>query len=312
MANAPLTTDGIPSARQYDHWREAVRSTHESWDMPIRRDGAFHGIVQERSVGLGRVLSCVCDPCRGHRGPAELAQTARHQVGVLFVVTGRERIEQPGGSVVLEAGQFTLWDTTRPTAFEVPVRLRKLTLMLPPELLLPTLRFRDRHLGQRFDAKAGCGALLLAQLRTLAALRQGLEPASQHAALKSATELLAAAISTQSGEPTTTAQRVVARAERHILEHLGDPALSADLLARTLGLSRRGLDRAFAEHGRTVGRFVWGARLERCRRDLLLDRRASISEIAFRWGFSDAAHFSRAFRSSYGCSPSQYRRRHQG
>ncbi|WP_082593086.1 helix-turn-helix domain-containing protein [Phycicoccus sp. Soil803] len=31
--------------------------------------------------------------------------------------------------------------------------------------------------------------------------------------------------------------------------------------------------------------------------------------IAARWGFWDAAHFSRAFKAEYGCSPRAYRER---
>ena len=34
-----------------------------------------------------------------------------------------------------------------------------------------------------------------------------------------------------------------------------------------------------------------------------------IGDIAFRYGFSDAARFSHAFRRRYGVSPSEYRRR---
>ncbi len=36
----------------------------------------------------------------------------------------------------------------------------------------------------------------------------------------------------------------------------------------------------------------------------------SISEICFRWGFNESAHFSRAFRNEYGRSPREYRREH--
>ena len=51
-------------------------------------------------------------------------------------------------------------------------------------------------------------------------------------------------------------------------------------------------------------------RLERCRRDLLdpeLDD-DTILTIASRWGLPGPQHFSRLFRSAYGCSPSDLRR----
>jgi AraC-like DNA-binding protein len=36
--------------------------------------------------------------------------------------------------------------------------------------------------------------------------------------------------------------------------------------------------------------------------------RLSISQICFRWGFNDSAHFSRAFRNQFGLSPREHRR----
>lgn len=50
-------------------------------------------------------------------------------------------------------------------------------------------------------------------------------------------------------------------------------------------------------------------RLERCREDLLdpvlSDR--PVAAIAMRWGFTDAAHFSRVFKAAYGVTPSELR-----
>jgi AraC-like DNA-binding protein len=50
-------------------------------------------------------------------------------------------------------------------------------------------------------------------------------------------------------------------------------------------------------------------RLDRCRRDLLDPalRDRPVSAIAARWGFGDAAAFSRAFRTAYGLPPGEFR-----
>ncbi len=54
---------------------------------------------------------------------------------------------------------------------------------------------------------------------------------------------------------------------------------------------------------------VRGKRLERCRADLgnCQYGHLSISDICYRWGFNDPAHFSHAFRQNFGLSPRQYR-----
>ena len=40
--------------------------------------------------------------------------------------------------------------------------------------------------------------------------------------------------------------------------------------------------------------------------DIVLAERP-VAAVAARWGFVDAAHFSRAFKTTYGVSPSEYR-----
>src|SRR3546814_14556480 len=60
------------------------------------------------------------------------------------------------------------------------------------------------------------------------------------------------------------------------------------------------LHRLFSETGQSVGDWIWRRRLERAARDLTDPRfkGRSILNVAFDWGFNDASHFSRTFRSA--------------
>ena len=91
---------------------------------------------------------------------------------------------------------------------------------------------------------------------------------------------------------------------------LPDPDLSLRRLAEASGVSPRYIQKLFAAADDTFGHYLRMRRLERCRADLSspLCARLSISEICFRWGFNDSAHFSRAFRNQYGLSPREHRR----
>ena len=80
--------------------------------------------------------------------------------------------------------------------------------------------------------------------------------------------------------------------------------------AAAFRMSRRYLYNLFALAATTPADFILSARLERSR-DALCDATQSvrqIGDIAYRFGFSDAARFSHAFRKRYGASPSEYRR----
>jgi AraC-like DNA-binding protein len=118
------------------------------------------------------------------------------------------------------------------------------------------------------------------------------------------------------GVPTAPAavhqQELRARLMRILEVRLPDPSLSPSEVASTLGISTRHLHRLFAGTGSTFGAWVRELRLERCHDDLLdshLQHR-TITEIAFAWGFSDSAHFSRSFKQRYGVAPQMFRASH--
>ncbi len=87
------------------------------------------------------------------------------------------------------------------------------------------------------------------------------------------------------------------------LEHKITPAS----LAAIAGMSEATFARKFKTRtGQSPMAFVKQVRL-RAARIHLQDGRLSLGEIAVRCGFSDQAHFSRAFRASYGATPGKYR-----
>jgi AraC family transcriptional regulator len=90
-------------------------------------------------------------------------------------------------------------------------------------------------------------------------------------------------IATSDGVPLIS--RLAADAEVH-------PAYLARVFRRCYGVS--------------IGRFAREARLERVARELV-ESPAPLSVIAFRAGFADQSHLTRAFRARWGVTPRQYR-----
>jgi AraC family transcriptional activator of tynA and feaB len=110
--------------------------------------------------------------------------------------------------------------------------------------------------------------------------------------------------------PDARARDLLNKIDAYIAEHLADPGLGPEAIARAHFVSTRQLHRLFARQGTTVTQRIRTHRLERCRRELLDPRSAtSITGISRRWGFTDLPSFSRAFRNAYGATPSAYRSR---
>ena len=89
-------------------------------------------------------------------------------------------------------------------------------------------------------------------------------------------------------------------------QHLeGDMPL--DRLARSVGLSRRQLERLFEEEtGFSPGAAYRKMRLDRAR-ELLLHTNRAMVDVAFDVGYVSASHFAKAFRKAFGQSPSSVR-----
>jgi len=89
--------------------------------------------------------------------------------------------------------------------------------------------------------------------------------------------------------------------------YLSERAPSIELAARLANTSVRSLQRSLAERGLSFSRLVEQLRLSTAT-ELLSDPRLKLVDIAGELGYSDAAHFTRAFRRWTGSAPGAYRR----
>jgi AraC-like DNA-binding protein len=91
-------------------------------------------------------------------------------------------------------------------------------------------------------------------------------------------------------------------AREYLIKHLDMPPSLSDL-ARAAGINEYKLKRGFKEtFGNTVFGYLAETRLELAKNDLL-DKKKSVSEIAFDLGYSSVQHFSNAFKKKFGVSP---------
>lgn len=95
----------------------------------------------------------------------------------------------------------------------------------------------------------------------------------------------------------------------YISQHLADPDLSAERIARAMFVSVRQVYKVWETEPRSLGQWILERRLDAARHELTSPRgrNQTIAAIARRWGFADSTHFSRRFRRAYGMSPREWR-----
>jgi len=302
----------VPTVDRAEYFRTVVAETHLPWDLGAspRHDERqeYKARVARQRLGRMVLLECEADPCLGTRGAHELDITEGEWVAVLMNLGGREVVEQGGRRVDMRPGSVLMWDSHRPAYFEVIQPLRKRTLLVPRPLITELCGSLDDVSAVALEPFPITN-LLLSFIGDLRQRWDTLDDDGQAAGERAALELLAAALKSHVAVSRQTMHAALfARIRASIDENLADPGLRPPVIAAEHGISLRSLHTVFAEHGESVSGYVRRQRLARCREELLRGGPMSITETAFRWGFSDSAHFSRVFKAEYGLSPRELRR----
>jgi len=252
-------------------------------------------------------------PQKVMRTPGHISRSGDDYFLVSIQARGHGVVRQDGRDAVLAAGDFALYDSTRPYELLFDDTFEQIVLKLPGERLRSELHDTEALTATTVSGREGAGHLLLGMIRTLREDIDTLQPASALAVANGVQSILVAGLQTlpaarSPGLSSLTAYHL-ARVKRRIDEQLADPSLSVGSLAAELGVSASHIHRIFKSEPLTPSQYIWERRLEACSRDLLEPRMAGrpVADIAYGRGFNDAAHFSRAFRERFGCSPRAWR-----
>lgn len=131
----------------------------------------------------------------------------------------------------------------------------------------------------------------------------------QHDNQSSATDTAedSAPLTATAASPNGADTELMNRLDAAIEKALSDSTLTVEALAGEMCMSRSQLNRRVkAITGVTTQHYVLRLRLEKGRQ-LLQSTQLSVSEIGYQCGFDDATSFSRAFKRTFGLSPTQCR-----
>ncbi|MEO1199667.1 MAG: helix-turn-helix domain-containing protein [Pseudomonadota bacterium] len=311
MDSGSWSTDTVPSALRDDAVRAMLSQVHLPWSLHKRVHDQPSCRLRWQGIGGCTLIECQSTPLSGYRRQAEITGTDDEHVGLLLVLSGRERIRQGEASVALEPGDMVLWDSTEPLDFAFDRLLHKVTLLVPKERLRRTGLVDPVSGTHVLDGRTGLGALVGSHLTTMSRFGTGLAPGDGLLASDLLIDLLGRLLAP--AKARDVAGDIVSRALAYVARHLDDPDLSPSRIGHALGVTPRYLHMAFADTGDTLSVHIRSQRLDRIRRDLADPHLSgvSITNIVLRWGFNDAAHASRAFRQRFGMAPSHYRLTHR-
>lgn len=309
-----LSTTAVPQAQRLGYWLDLIGSMYVQLDIEPPADTDIFGHIHFRRIGDIDFTHLRSNGLRVRRTPERIRQSTDDYCLVLIQREGRGALVQDGRTGILNPGDFLLNDCTRPyeLCFDGPHH-DLYVLRLPRATLASHVANLEELCATTVSGQTGAGHLLLNMVETLNREASGLHPASALGVSEAITQVIGAGLRSLPGanarKCSSLAAFHLARVREHVQRHLRDPELSVASVARAVQLSPDHLSRLFRGEALPLSRLIWLQRLEACRRDLADARLAerSVSDLAYSWGFNDAAHFSRSFREQFGQSPREWR-----
>lgn len=295
-----------------DAYRDALASALPGAQVRCDRAEAFVGDLVEVRVQGVEFVEIRADAHTIGGVDAEGAEARRCRA--LLLLGGACTVMQGSRRARLVTGELAFVDASRPHRIEFERACRMLVVQLPHERLQLPPRALDEAAAIRFGAEDGLQRVVATFLASLGGSSEQLRGPAGAALAGSAVDLLATLIGAhleRSCRELGMKQALFEEACRFIDAHLHEPDLTPARIAAAVYVSVRQLHCLFQERGRTVAGCIRARRLEHCYSELAdpASLRLPVFAIGSKWGFKEASHFSRAFRTAFGESPSEVRSR---
>jgi AraC-like DNA-binding protein len=308
-----LDTGSSAPDRRLAVWQDIVCDTFVGLDCRSDMRDAFWGSVSQSRVGPVAFTRVDSTAQRVFRTPSRIARASEDFVLMALGNSGVNGVFQDGREAVVAAGQFVIYDTTRPYELRFNDSFSQTIFQMPRKLLQQRIGSFDKLTATTFSGDRPLEGLTYDFLLGISRRIEQVDPATATRLLDQALDLIAMAIAERMHErsPDQSFHRsaLLYRLKNYILTHLRDPELSMVRAAAAIGISPRYASDLMAAEQISFRSYIQTQRLERCRRDLsdpaLMARH--IGDIAFAWGFNDLAHFSRIFKQRFGASPREWR-----
>lgn len=308
MSLRPFTSESYSEGDRPEAWRDVLASVGLQ-PTAVTATHAGHATAARRScqgVTLARLSA-------GPQAVSSWSEAAADHPLVLLPIEDGVALKTAVGHQIVAAGHLLLLPRKGDWSVSFQREMRAVLLSVTSEPLYGRRAAPDDEV--RVMAPGGLSDVFARMMELAARDLETLSNLEWAALAHSLSDLLPTFLRPQNevtselGSGSATKAATLHRLCQTIERRLDDPDLTPAKIASVEGISERYLQKLFEGTGSSFTNYLRERRLQRTSADLSNPAEAdhSISEIAFRAGFNDSAHFSRVFRQRFGLSPREFR-----
>jgi AraC-like DNA-binding protein len=309
-----FSTNTVHPRDRFDFWHSVACRSYVEHECRPGQPSSFEGHIDIAPLAHTSLSTYSNTPARIWRTPRQFTRARSDDLYLCLQINGTCRISQDGRDASLQPGDFCLADTAGAYVFTYPVHSSQLVLKIERKQLEARVPDFRSMIAVAIRSREATGGLASGFIRMLPCYRDSISGLAEQRIADQAVDLAALALSEVAGKSgvrlSSASATALLRLRRTVESTLSQRGLRCSEVAAAAGMSLRYANHLLLQEGTSLERYIQRRRLEKCREALRDPGQShrSVGEIAFSWGFSDASHFARSFKTAYGVSARDYRR----
>lgn len=310
------STEQVKPNERFSYWREVLCQAYTALDPVVNSTSAFSGAVTSGKLADIDVTSITSKAQLIGRGDKEIRKMPNEYYFLNLQISGQCRMEQGSHVALINPGEFSLVDSTRPYLnYYLTDDFSQFSFRIPQSILKPFLLHPDAVLTSKFTPDGGIISITVDFLKNIASSGIKYDEIVQGKLMENLLSLVSLSLGVNSEVydrvSQTYQEQLLKNIKLFVRENLSDHELNPAKVANNYRISTRYLHKIFEQGSESFSRFLLTERLLKCANELKHIKSDSVSTIAFRAGFNDTSHFSKVFRQKFGQSPRDFRKENE-
>lgn len=310
-----FTTENLPRTKRYDAWRAAICDCYVHVDVKAKNPETYKGFIREARFGDVVLTDILLSEQSIRRNAQHISRLDKDCYYLQLLHRGSLTVLQRGASYVSNPARGAIFSATEQYELRCSGEVRSLYLEIPRDEFARRFPSERIPLSATINSSQGLGRITTEFCAMLSTESSKLDPNVRQKLGGELMDVLAVTLQAAEADmPSSDGSIQGARlrsVKQWIENHLGDPDVSLERIARANGMSVRYLHQLFQLGDVSVSEWIWDRRLQLSYDEIARADGRLITTIAFDHGFNSSAHFSTMFRRKYGMSPRDLAKLHR-